>query len=293
MDPRLAIRTRFAASAILAALLSLPCAWTPARAENRDDEGPPLTFEAHDARRDALAGRVLLVQAWPAPAPLEDPDLVPTRIGMAARVARDGAVQVWTAAGLVQDATRIRVSATDGGAPRPARVVETRDADGLARLECDGGCPGTGAAPEPAPAEACEDGRPLSFVVPAGPGGLVLGHTAIAGPESPPLEALVIVPGRLPEGTPLFDPRGRPAAIVLRPHLARTDRVLAAPLTPRPSAAPATSEPEPVPAPEAVPVPVPVPDPAPSPAAPAAPAEAAPSGLSDRPADGVPVMDLR
>lgn len=246
MTPEPTSRTRRAASAALVRIAGIVCAVAAcgvapmtARADAPAGDARPLTIEGQAAQRERLAGRVLLVQTWPAPGPLEDPDLVPARIGMAAIVARDGRVEVWTAAALVADASRIELSAAAGGRAHAARVAEVRDADALARLTCDGGCPGAGdAAPEAAPAEACEDGRPLAFVVPTGHGELVVGHTVVAGPEAPPLEALIIVPGRLPQGAPLFDVQDRPAAVVLRPHVVRTDRVLAAPLTPRPGVAP-------------------------------------------------------
>ncbi len=245
----------------------------PVRAESaqKDESSYPLTIEGEAALRERLADYVLLIQAWPAPAPLEDPDLVPTRIGMAVIVARENRIEVWTAAGLVEDATRILLSSADGHRTATARVAQVREQDSTARLECDGGCPAPKDAPAPAPAKACEDGRPLSFVVPTGLGDFVLGHTVVAGPEAPPLEALIIVPGRLPLGTPLFDPKGRPAAIVLRPHTSRTDRVLAAPLTPRPVAAPAIG----------------------TTALPADPGVQEPTGLAPKAPEGLPVMDLQ
>lgn len=292
MTMTLCLARRIALLGLLGVLVA-PWPLTAPRAQTASpaDLSPMLTLEGEAALRTRLASQMLLVQAWPAPGPLEDASLVPSRIGMAAIVNLDGQVEIWTSGDLVQDATRILLSLPADERTHPARTVRTRESDGLALLACEGPCPPLErGAPDPAPEDACADGRPLTFVVPAGPGGLVLGHTMVAGPEAPPMEALILVPGRLPPGTPLFDPLGRPAAVVLRPQASRTDRVQAAPLAPRPWPAPAAPEPEPEPASaDAASPTAPEPEPQPEPA----PADAAPNGLSDRPADGVPVMDLR
>lgn len=283
------MRFLLARRSTLLGLLSILVAQGPGAsplAQAPADLPPMLTLEGEAASRTRLASQVLLVQAWPAPAPLEDASLVPSRIGMAAVVDLDGQIEIWTSGDLVQDATRILLSLPADPQTHPARTIRTRESDGLALLACEGPCPALQhGAPPLAPEDACADGRSMTFVVPAGPGGLVLGHTTVAGPEAPPMDALILVPGRLPPGTPLFDPQGRPAAVVLRPQASRTDRVQAAPLRPRPPPdrqSPRMQEPPPSPdGPEA------------EDAAPEASSSPGNRVWTDRAPEGVPVMDLR
>lgn len=208
-----------------------------------------VTFEAQARFRDRLLPHLLLLTVEPEPDPLVDPAFLPRKHGMAVRVALPERVGVLTSAALVDGAGDIRVST----ALEPERGVKSSAAPtrgGLAEVRC---ALATGSAAESrrrrgswsrsspcddgppaatAPAGACDPDRVLYAVAPAGAGSFVLASTVVAARGGVLPEDLALVRGRFPEGTPLFDARGRLAAVVVRPAADSSPRSLAAPLAP-------------------------------------------------------------
>ncbi len=206
-----------------------------------------VTLEAQARFRDRLLRHLLLVTVLPKPDPLVDPTFLPRKHGMAVRVALPDRVVVLTSASLVGDADGIEVStALEPERGVKSSAVPTRG--GLAEVRCvpirEGGEPGSpcdqGPAAAAAPAGACDPDRVLHAAVPAGAGSFVLASTVVAARGGVLPEDLALVQGRFPEGTPLFDARGRLAAVVVRPAADSSARSLVAPLAPP---GPASTEP--------------------------------------------------
>jgi hypothetical protein len=211
----------------------------PARAQAPAD-GPPsdnalLTLEGQAALRDRLWARVLTLGSRAAAGEMEDPELVPWRHGQAVRVDRGKGAEVLTAALLVDGAAQVRVARGEDEAA--ARGAGSDERTLLATLSCGGPCE---ALPrlEAAPVASWEAGGVLHFVLPSTPGVPVLGDALSLGLQADPFDALVAVTGKAPPGTVLFDAAGLPAAVVVRNHPMRDDRMLAAPLRLPPPAAP-------------------------------------------------------
>ncbi len=196
----------------------------------RADDGEAdalLTLEGEAALRDRLWERVLLVTVKPAGEPMEDTSLIPEKFGQAARVTRDGKVEILTAGMLVEGAQAIRVVRTGRRGEGPAKAQPTDPANLLARLECDGPC-AQAPALEVAPPEAWEPMRLLFFVLPGLPDQPILSHTESIGRQGTPFEAMIAVPGVLPPGTLLFDVKGRVVAVTVRGAPTRANWTLAA-----------------------------------------------------------------
>ncbi len=212
-----------------ATLLGILAAPSAARADEADTAAL-LTFEGQAALRDRLSERLLLMSAAPAAGEHEDASWVVWQHGEAVRTLWDGKIRVLTSQVLAEGAGRLEASRVGGGVVGPAHVTELIADLGLALLDCPA-CAKEKAAPL-APTDACESGRYLFFVVPAGDNAVIT-HTLMGGPAESPLEKLRLVPGALPQGTPLFDASARVAAIAVR-TLPGTNRTLVAPLCPVP-----------------------------------------------------------
>ncbi len=210
----------------------------------RGEEAPnaPMTLEDEAALRGRILPHLLLVEVLPQGDPWLDPSFTPRRHGMAVRVTLAGRVVVLTSAALVEGARELDVS-TAVKPEQAARGTWAPAAGGLAEVRCLLRSVGAGPqAPSPcddgpavavAPAGASDPGRSVYAVVPAGAGRFVLVTTSIAARGVPLPEDLVLVQGRYPEGTGLFDAEGRVAAVVVRPAVDASLRSLAAPLAPR------------------------------------------------------------
>ncbi len=206
------------------------------------DPDPLVTIEAQERFRDRLRPHLLLVAVRPEPDPLLDPAFLPKRYGMAVRVAlAERGRAVLTSAALVESAGAIEVSS----ALEPERIITafaSPTRGGLAEVRCarapDAATPGwtspcdDGPSVEPAWAGACDPGRVLYALVPAGARMFVVVRTVVADRGGVLPEDLALVQGRFPEGTPLFDARGGLAAVVVRPAADSSARSLAAPLAP-------------------------------------------------------------
>ncbi len=225
-------RTVLLVKAVLAVFAMVLGVLAPAPALADDaDAAALLTFEGQAALRERLSERLLLMSAAPIAGDHEDPSWVVWQHGEAVRTLWGGKIRVLTSQVLAESAGRLEASRIGGGGVvGPARVAEIVADVGLAVLECPA-CAKEKAAPT-APTEACEPGRFLFFVVPAGDNAVIT-HTVMGAPAEPPLEKLRIVPGALPEGTPLFDSSARVAAIAIR-ALAGFNQTLVAPLCPAP-----------------------------------------------------------
>jgi len=188
------------------------------------DPWMPLTLEEEAARRDLLWRRVILLEARPRTADLEEPGLAPLQVGQAARVDKG---RLCTAMLLLEGATGARLTGPDGR--EATGTVQARDAESLlAWLPCDGPCRAWPEIPG-APASARAVGQGLFVVLPSLPGQPVLSPTVSLGAEASPFPALFAVAGRLAPGTLLFDRTGALAGVVVRAHPQRADRCLAAP----------------------------------------------------------------
>jgi len=208
-----------------------------------------LTLEGEAALRDRLSNKTLIVKVLPNPLPLQDTSFLPSRFGGAVRVEYNGDAVVLTSYVLVGEAAKVELLLRPGS--RPVATVhgspDLRE-KGLAVLECTQdvavgkgpGRHGAGKTQSPcgvkpvqiAPRDATNTGRLLFYVVLSGDGRSVLSHTVSKGEADPKLPGLIVVYGRIPKGTPLFDTDGRVAAIVVRSAADSVDRVLAATLLP-------------------------------------------------------------
>jgi len=177
---------------------------------------------------------------------MQDARFLPKRYGQAIRVDRGPGVAVLlTSVVLAEGVSAIEISSGQTSGPATVRSI---DADsGLAELAVASGSSLLAVPPVAlsGPEGACDEGRPAFFLAFAGDR-IVLGHTRMGPSAGGSLERLRVVAGRLPEGTPLFDVRGRCLAVAIRPL--DGDLTLVAPLCPAPPPAD-----EPVPRTPAVP----------------------------------------
>lgn len=190
------------------------------------ESNPLVTLQGEAALRDRLGRRILLVTVTPRPLPFQDPGFLPRRFGLGVRTFRDGKPVVLTSMSLVEEAGSIELLRPASRRSAPGRVVRRLEKEGLAILECqtrpggvvesgnrDGPCTST---PVPLGVRAEESARILYFVLPADGDRLVVSSTRVKGPADPELEGLVVVEGRIPPGTPLFDQAGGVVALVIR-----------------------------------------------------------------------------
>jgi hypothetical protein len=187
-----------------------------------------LTLEGQAALKAKLSEIVRFVSVQPAPGPLEDPAFVPKRIGQAAVVMMRGRPLLATSSILVAGASRIEVVRPGQDTPTRATKAGEVESKGLVLLDPEGGSVPRAALD--APYESVAAGRYLFFLLPAGTE-TVVSHTLSLGPAGVLLDGLILVGGRLPEGTGLFDAQGRIAAIAIRvlpPAGDGFDRTLAA-----------------------------------------------------------------
>jgi hypothetical protein len=187
-----------------------------------------LTPGGQAALGSKLSEHVRFVSVQPAPGPYEDPAFVPKRIGQAVAVVLRGRTLLATSTILVGGASRIEVVRPGKDAPIRATKAGEVESKGLVLLIPEGGNDPK-AAPD-APCESIAAGRPLFFLLPAGTE-IVVSHTLSLGPAGAPLDGMILVGGRLPEGTGMFDAQGRIAAIAIRvlpPAGDGFDRTLAA-----------------------------------------------------------------
>ena len=129
----------------------------------------------------------------------------------------------------------ITVSPLDGDESHHVHLDHIDEDYALGFLRCNDdnpACPGT--VHDPAPRESVATGTTLFFVVPASIGRPVVGSTKSWGPGPFPYDQLIRVPGKLPLGTPLFDAKGRPAAVAVLDFGTNGDETLTAPLAPPP-----------------------------------------------------------
>jgi hypothetical protein len=191
------------------------------------DSDPVLSVHGQEAMRNRLMPLVFLVEVQPNPGFLQDPSLVPVRIGQAVVVGSGNRVEILTSAALVEDAAAVHVQRFGSGTRTKARVTEVRETPGLAVLECEGGCVDRPPVVQVAPHESCRQGSRLFLVTPAGAHSPVMTWTQVTDSGERLDENLLLVAGRMSPGTPLFDDEARVAAIAIRSSPTRTEWTLA------------------------------------------------------------------
>lgn len=206
---------------------------TPARADSTKAEAL-LTLSGESALRDLLGTHVVLVTVSPRPQQFQDPLFLSKRFGMGVRTRWKGQTVLLTSLALVQEADRVEVSRVGGSLFAPAKVSRLLEKEGLAVLECLS----AGKAPCDSPPAslalpgAADPDRTLVFLVPASAGRSVVSSTVTGGQADPTLDGLIVITGEFLQGTPLFDAKGRVAAIVVRAALGGPGKSLATVLVP-------------------------------------------------------------
>lgn len=204
--------------------------------------GAMATLQGEAALRDRLGSRILLVTVTPKPLPFQDPGFLTRRLGLGVRTFHGGKPVVMTSLTLVEESGGIEIVRPVSRRSVPARVTQRLEKEGLAILDClpeDGAGRGPGdgdgpcsSPPVPLGVMVGESGQPLYFVLPADGDRLVVSSTRVEGTADPTMEGLVVVKGRIPFGTPLFDLEGAVVALVIRPAADLPSRSLAAVLAP-------------------------------------------------------------
>ncbi|NOZ00856.1 MAG: hypothetical protein GXP54_03080 [Deltaproteobacteria bacterium] len=196
---------------------------------------PLTTIEGEAKLRDLLAKKVIFVAVTPHPLEFQDPGFLPLRFGMAVRTLRGGHSVILTSLTLVKDADAVKLSMHGRKESVNANVKLSLDKEGLAVLGCasgEGHGPCDATISPVAPSGAADPGRLLFFLAPAGGDLLTVSSVTSAGNADPDLETLIVINGRLPSGTPLFDREGKVAAVVVRPTFGDLNRSLATRLAP-------------------------------------------------------------
>ncbi len=212
---------------------------------NEDEVLAVLTIKGQADLKARLWERILLVTVKTTGTWGEDLTFLPQHFGQAIRVTRGQTTEVLTATLLVEGAGEILVTRPSlAGEPARQAVYKAGPTDNLTmltRLACTGECPQVPAT-EAAPPESWGAGRRLFYVIPALADQPVLGQTASFGRQNAPLDRMIVVAGKLPPGTVLFDAHGGPVAIAVQGVPGKVGNTLAAILVlPKPEATEATA----------------------------------------------------